>query len=477
VIIVSITAPGLKNALAQLRGSQRYADMIELRLDLIGPRHLSALLRACRRPAVVTCRPRWEGGMFDGPETQRIGILREALLSGAAFIDIELTAFPRIRGTRNAIVSAHFFGGRPGNVQSLYRRMRATGAYVLKFAFAATDAWENAEAWSFLELAGADGQKAIAIAMGEAGEPSRVLYRKFGGWATYAAAEGGPAAAPGQVTARTMKRIYRSAALNGETRVFGVIGNPVRQSKGISVHNALFRHDRLNSVYVRFPVIDLGRFMKRIAPRLNGFSVTVPHKEHVMRFLHGASEIATAVRAANTVLVKGKRFIGENTDAAGALDAIEARFKVRNRQMLILGAGGAARAIAHEAGKRGCAVTITNRTEAKARSLARATRSRAIAWNEIPEHHFDILVNATSAGMVPHVTQSPLPRALITSPVVFDVVYNPPLTTFLRDARMNGAEIVPGTEMYINQAARQYRLYARRIPSQLLMKRAMRGDV
>ncbi len=453
--------------------------MIELRLDLIGPRHLPLLLSACPKPAVVTCRTRLEGGAFRGSESDRIAILHAALNLGAAYIDIELGAFSRVKETidlKRVIVSAHFFGGRTRDVKSLYRRMKATHAGVLKFAYSASDSWKMVDVLTFLELANRDGRKAIAIAMGEAGEPSRILYKNLGGWATYAAAEVGPEAAPGQVTGRTLRRVYRAPALTRRTKVFGVIGNPVRQSKGIYLHNALFHNDHLNDVYVRFPVVDVGRFMKVIAPRLSGFSVTVPHKEKNMHYLSSVSGDVATIQAANTVLVRGKRFVGENTDAPGALDAIEARLAVRGKHMLILGAGGAARAIVHEAIKRGCAVTIANRTGSRAQQLARATGARSIAWKEMVRQRFDIIVNTTSVGMIPHINRSPISPREITAQVVFDVVYNPPITKLLRDAQRRGATIIPGTEMYINQAARQYVLYTGRTPSLAVMKRALRGD-
>ncbi|HTO93981.1 MAG TPA: type I 3-dehydroquinate dehydratase [Bacteroidota bacterium] len=480
MIIVSVTGPRMSDALDQVRASEPWADMFEFRLDLIrGPR-LAALLLSTRRPVIVTCRPAWEGGAFTGTERERLALLAGASLLGADYIDIELRAgrgamesFLGRRRESGVIVSYHAREGERPSPGALYRRMRGTGADVLKFAFHARDAWENRIAFDFLRAGARDRARAVAIAMGEAGEPSRILYRVFGGWGTYAAAETGEGAAPGQIRARELAELYRAGRLNASTAIFGVIGNPVRQSKGIRVHNPLFAHAGRNAVYCRFAVTDLRRFFSHMAPLLKGFSVTHPHKVAVSRFLDGTDRVARAIGAVNTVVRRGTRLAGTNTDAPAALDAIERVTSVRGKTMLIAGTGGAARAIAFEAARRGAGVLVTGRNAARGRAFAREFRARFVPGEEWKKISPDILVNATPVGMAPRTHASPFPRGMLKGKVVFDAVYNPPVTRLLAEAAAAGARIVRGTEMYVNQAARQFTLYARTRPDVRLMKRLL----
>jgi 3-dehydroquinate dehydratase/shikimate dehydrogenase len=481
MIIVSITGPDMKGALSQLKSSSRYADIVEFRLDLIRNARLERLMAATRKPVIITCRPRWEGGAFSGREEVRLRLLSHALELGAEYVDIELrssrSSLEQLINSRRdgVVVSVHYHERRAIDVDSLYDRMHATGAAVLKFAYTALDAHDIRHAVRFLERARQDRRKAVAIAMGEAGEASRIVYRTLGGWATYGAPGQGKLAAPGQVSVRELRELYRAHRLTSRTKVFGVIGNPVRQSKGIVVHNTLFAHDGVNAVYVRFPVANLRAFMQHGAPVMHGFSVTVPHKERVMKFLDHIDPTARKIGAVNTVVRRNRGWYGTNTDAAGALDAIEHRLRVRSRSVMVIGAGGAARAIAYEAQRRGASVTIANRTEARGRKLARSLDIAAIRLADIPAHRFDIMINATPVGMIPDTRRTPLPDRWVHASVVFDAVYNPPMTRFLHDARKNRARIISGTEMYINQAALQYQLFAGRNPDLKEMKRALGG--
>lgn len=481
MIIVSITGPTMKHALAQVASSSRFADAFEFRLDMIRAPALDRLFASTRRPIIATCRPTWEGGMFAGTETKRLDILRAACHAGADWIDVELNAgAPFLRAATEGngakvILSHHHFGNRRANIAALYRRMRAMQGDALKFAYVADDAAKIHGAFEFLARARQDKQKAIAIAMGERGEASRILYKKFGGWATYAATEDGESAQHGQLPASQLKNLYRGDTLTRRTKIFGVVGNPLKQSKGALVHNPLFHRASVNAVYCKFEVVALKHFMRFVAPQLSGFSVTIPHKQSIMKFLNVTDDTAKAIGAVNTVLRRGKQFVGTNTDAAAALDAIEEAISVKAKRMLIVGAGGAARAIAYEAKQRGAEVFVANRTEKKARALAKDLHVRCVPNASLGQNQFDIIVNATPVGMTPRVNFSPLPKSMLKKKIVFDAVYNPPMTKLLRDAKSVGAEIIQGTEMYLNQAARQSELYTGLKPSLRVMRELLRS--
>jgi 3-dehydroquinate dehydratase/shikimate dehydrogenase len=480
MIIVSVTGPRMSDALEQVAASDPWADVFEFRFDLIRKADLAMLLLSTRKPVIATCRPVWEGGEFRGPEEERLDILAAASLLGAAYVDIELRAGGRAlrqflgrRRESSVIVSYHAPPGTRVSLGALYRRMRGTGADILKFAFVARDAWENRIAFDFLRRAGRDRQRAIAIAMGEAGEPSRVLYRVFGGWGTYAAPESGRAAAPGQVTARVLSDLFRTERLRPSTKIFGVVGSPVRQSRGIFVHNPLFARAEKNAVYCRFDVTDLRRFFSRMVPLIQGFSVTHPHKVEIAKYLDSMDPLSRAIGAVNTVTRRRGRLRGTNTDAPAALDAIEHISPVRGKRMLIMGAGGAARAIAYEATRRGAQVLVTARTPRAARRLAKEFGLVYVPISGFRDVEADILVNATPVGMAPRSHESPFPSGMLKGKTVFDAVYNPPLTRLLREAAGRGAKIVRGTDMYVNQAAMQFALYAG-VPANIpLMKKLL----
>jgi shikimate dehydrogenase len=246
---------------------------------------------------------------------------------------------------------------------------------------------------------------------------------------------------------------------------------PLGQSKGMYMHNAAFGNPR--AVYCRFPVAQLKPFVRHIVPMLHGFSVTLPHKEKIMQYVDRVDSTTRAIGAVNTVVRRGGQLVGTNTDAPGALDAIERTGSVQGKTVLIVGAGGAARAVAYEAVRRGARVLIANRHMARARRLALEVGALAIPVAKIPRAEFDILANTTPAGMTPDVTAIPVPPSTLGGKIVFDAVYNPPLTRLLREARARGSRIVPGTAMYVNQAAEQSRLYTGRRPSKALLRRAL----
>lgn len=477
MIIVSITGPRMKEAFAQVAGSTPYADIFEFRLDLIEEPSLSLLLSSTRKPIIATCRPKWEGGKFEGTERERMEVLETASMLGASYIDLELKTdktflkeFLNRRGESNLIISHHQFAGERIDAAKVYMRMRAHGADIFKFAYTADDVSDIRHAIEFLEMAKRDRQKAIAIAMGDYGEPTRILYKKFNGWATYAATEDGKTSAPGQIPASELKQLYRSDRISPRTKVFGVIGNPLNQSKGVYMHNPLFHRAKKDAVYCKFPVKNLRKFMKYVAPLLSGFSITIPYKQEAIKYLDRVDKTAMAIGACNTAVRRKGKLYGTNTDAPAALDAIETVARVKKKTMLIVGAGGAARAIAFEARRRGANVLIMNRDKSKAEKLANEFGLKQVERAGIRIAPYDFLVNATSVGMTPNVNESPAPKQALRNKIVFDAVFNPPMTKLLQDAQSVGAKIVEGTEMYINQAALQFELYAGVKPSKKFMR-------
>ena len=479
MIILSVTGGTQREALSEIRASAREADLVELRLDRMHPGvRIDELIRAARRPVIATCRPAWEGGAFRGSERERARVLEAASRCGARYLDIELTVWRELMPAleqsappRGTIASVHHFGRRPPASLKVYRQLRSVNADVLKYAFEAPDIAALGEVRTFLESARRDRRRAIAIAMGPEGEISRVLYRKLGSWATYGRADCGETSAPGQLTVSELRRLYRSHQHTSRTRVFGLVGNPVAQSKGVQIHNRLMRD--MNAVYCRMLVTDLRRFMTVVAPLVSGFSVTIPYKESILPLLDALDDHARAIAAANTVLRRRGGFWGTNCDGIGALEAIETVLPVEGRVLLVLGAGGTARAIASEARRRGAEVIIAGRRLAKARRLARELGVRSVALESAGKVEFEILANATPVGMAPNVRATPMAARYLRNKVVFDAVYNPPETRLLKEARRVGARTISGTAMFLHQAAIQSRLFTGVDPDRALMQRTL----
>jgi len=465
MIIVAITGPTPEDARRQLRLSSRYAQMVEFRLDRIADSPVGDLIRGCRKPWIATCRPVREGGTYAGDERGRLDRLCDAAKAGAAFVDIELDAIRDFRALLTShhvrtrlIVSRHCFDQQPPDIPRTYRALRAVRADVVKLSFMADDAWQLSLVRMFLQLARKDKQHAIALAMGTAGEASRVLYKMLGGWATYAAPEEGEPSAPGQVPARILHTIYHAHERTRRTKVFGLVGNPVGQSKGVYIHNPLYRSAGFDGVYVRFPVVDTARFMKDVSPMVSGCSVTLPHKQEMVRYCASCSPEAAAIGAVNTLVHRRTGWHGANTDAKGALVAIERRMKVAGKKLVIVGAGGAARAIAAEAKHRGASVVIVNRSDTHARTLAGELGGGWAPLLELHDLNPEILINATPVGMWPDIQNTPVDAIPPTVRLVFDAIYNPSMTRFLTMGRDKGLVVITGVEMYAQQAVEQIRL-------------------
>lgn len=275
--------------------------------------------------------------------------------------------------------------------------------------------------------------------------------------------------------------------IGGRTKVVGIIGDPVEHSLSPRMHNAAFRRLNLDYVYVPFRVRSdkLSEAIRGIrALGLRGVNVTIPHKVSVVPLLDWVDETAVEIGAVNTIVVEGDTLKGYNTDGAGCLEALkEEGVEVEGAKVVVIGAGGAARAITYCLAPLASEVVILNRTAAKALALAEELRGKG--WNvrggglgrEVLEAELrdaDLLVNATSVGMYPNVDESPVPRDVLKSSLtVFDAVYNPIETKLLRDAKSVGAKTVDGVGMLVNQGAIAFKLWTGVEPP----KDVMRGAV
>jgi len=335
----------------------------------------------------------------------------------------------------------------------------------------------NSIADSLRVLALANGKKnVIAVPMGEFGLPARVLALREGSALAYAAV--GEKTAPGQLTLDEMKNLYRADKLNRQTRVYGVIGDPVSHSLSPLMHNLAFQQKKINAVYLPFLVRDLKDFLRAIQPLgVAGFSVTLPHKEKILRHLDDCDPLAAAIGAVNTVVVRGNgKLYGSNTDYVGVLRALERRVRLQGSRVLIFGAGGVARAVAFALAQAGSIVCVSARRMDQAEKLARAVQGEAVSRARIRREFFDAIVNATPVGMHPKFNESPLAANELHCRLVFDTIYRPLKTKLLRLADKRGIETVSGIEMFIAQGTAQWEIWTeQRAPVALMRKTVLKA--
>jgi len=255
--------------------------------------------------------------------------------------------------------------------------------------------------------------------------------------------------------------LYRAHQLTAKSRVFGVIGNPISHSMSPLMHNTGYVTARVDAVYLPFLVEHVGEFVKAL-PGLGvrGFSVTMPYKQSILRYLDECETLAEEIGAVNTVTVsRNGKLAGSNTDYLGVLQALERQMGLKGKRVVIVGAGGAARAAAFAVAGAGAEVLVAARREKAARELARAVGGNVIRRGSLQKEKFDALLNATPVGMPPHVDSSPLRTEELNCPLVMDLITRPLKTKLLRMAAEKGIRTVSGVEMFVAQGIAQWELW------------------
>lgn len=468
-ICVSIARGRHKHMIAEHRHLvEQGADLVELRLDYINRAvDLKRLIRDRPCPTIATARRPQDGGKWESGEEARQILLRSAIVEGVDYVDLEMdiaATIPRFGPTKR-IVSYHNFQETPENLEELHQQMCGMDADIVKLATMAHHPQDNLR---MFELIRSSKTPMVGLCMGEIGMPSRLLCGRYGAPFTFATFHHERALAPGQLSYRQMTQVYNYPNITEKTKLYGVVADPVAHSLSPLIHNAAFRKLGLDCVYLPFrvPRDDMSQFV-RSCPQLgvHGLSVTIPHKEAIVSELSNAAPAVRETHACNTVVFDEGAVNGYNTDYSSALSSIldalggkEASLK--DRGVLLLGAGGVSAAIAHALVSRQAKVYIANRTLSRAQDLATRTGATAIPWEEREKFMDGVLVNGTPIGMHPNVDEAPFNAAkLDRKAVVFDTVYNPEQTLLIKQAREHGCRTVTGVEMFVRQAAMQFKLF------------------
>ena len=457
---------------------------LEFRLDhLSNPAEGTAAIRAFRAQypgcsILATCRRHQNHGKFNGSIAEEVRILLDAVSSGARAVDLEIesaeTAGPMVEELRSAaflIVSYHNFDGTP-SVDVLVRRMSRVPADAYKIVTTARKPSDNFRVLSIAR--GPHRVPVVVLAMGEAGFPTRVLSPAFGGLFTYAAPIAAEGTAPGQISSRRLRNEFRLGKFTRDAHIYGVIADPVRHSLSPQVHNRAFQARRMDAVYLPF-LVKTGQLrdffvLARQLP-IAGASVTIPHKQKVMRCLDAIDPLARRIGAVNTVWRKAGKWRGANTDAQGVLKPMEKRLRLAKSSVLLVGNGGAARGAAYAMSEAGAKLSIVGRNIDRVRALAKACDAEVLSTAQLPGRRFDALVHATPLGMSPH-TNECFFEGDIPADVVLDMVYNPLETVLLRRAREQHCEVIPGIEMFIEQAAQQFEIWTGETAPRAVMEKA-----
>lgn len=505
MICLSLTAPTVEGNLKLLADQRRWIDCAELRVDLLDPAERSQVAafparcmetmngggaRSSSLPLICTARREADGGRFAGSEADRFQILSQAISSGFHYVDLEEDLAATIDGRRIAeqaqdqgvtvIRSLHRMDGM---IEDLSERIRALAA---DGEIAKVAVYPNSLR-DMLTIVNATEEtrdvRKIVVGMGPFGVPTRILASRLGSMLTFASAPG-ESAAPGHLTPEELRDSYRYCNVTPATRLFAVIGSPISHSRSPAYHNSRFAKDGINACYVPFLVDDVDVFFD-VAERLciDGFSVTIPHKQAVLAHLASQDDATTAAGACNTILrdTSGS-WNGVNTDAEGFDAPLQSRFgsSLAGRQAIVVGGGGAARGAVLALARMGMRIRVVNRTPDKAGKVVSEVAA-LVGWSgrggagspaatetdlQAAPLHLDsfrdaadaLIVQTTSLGMAG--AGDPIPWYQFRgSEIVYDVVYTPPDTPLIRRARIAGCETITGDQMFAAQAAAQYRLY------------------
>ncbi len=419
---------------------------------------------------LATCRPLRSGGLFHGSAQDEFSILQAAAQAGCSLVDLSLEsaeelgpeALEQLRLPRAAVLlSFHDFEGT-GDLDAILARMRPFHPDLYKIVPTAHSLDDSLGTLHLLrETDGKEPGALVAVAMGEAGLITRVLGPRSGSAFTFAAASEAEATAPGQLAAHTLTDVYRINQISPKTRLYGVAGDPIRSSLSPLMLNTAFRDRGIDAAYLPLKTADAEELFRvaRSLP-LDGFSVTMPLKQAILPLLDGVTPLAARIGAVNTVhrTADGK-FHGDNTDTAGITTPLKCRLALRDSHVLVLGAGGAARAAVFGCADEGAQVFVYNRTAEHAEQLALEAGVTALQRSALAVQDFDVLINATPAGMRGNPLTQPIEDHELRAKLVFDLVYNPLETPLLALARAQGRETIPGVEMFVHQGARQFQIW------------------
>jgi 3-dehydroquinate dehydratase / shikimate dehydrogenase len=455
----------------KIRRYDGLSPVLEIRLDYLEKPSLPRFSSSRSSRLIATCRPVREGGRFRGEESERLRLLREASLAGWDWIDVEHDTAVDLPPDAKVIRSYHDFQNMPADWQALYQRIESLPGDLTKIAVSVQNTEELVQLLKVMEAP--SGRERIFIGMGSFGQPSRLLGHFLGNAWTYVVEDSRQMVAPGQFAFREAVEYYRLCDVTNKTTIYGVLGNPVAHSLSPPLHNLLFRHYRLPSVYLPFRLTSVDPWFSYLASsRLSfgGWSVTLPFKTAVVKY----AETDLRLDALNTLVAAGRRWKGLNTDGAGFLKPLS-QFELRGKQAVVLGAGGVVHTVVRALSDLGASVTIIARDPVRAAALAGQYRCKYGTFDDVPPG--DLCVNCTPVGQYPDVSAVPLRADQLNFELVYDLIYHPEKTRLLRLAEKKGLRVISGMQMFVEQAALQFRAWTGIDPDRRLISDTVRSQL
>jgi len=472
-VCVAITGTTAAEMIEKATVALKEFTFLEFRLDYLEkplaalPKFHKFFAENMAATAIATCRREANGGKFTGSVAAEVEILSKASETGFYLADLEIESaeaikkagVDKLRETGIALIISHHDFNATKDLDGIFTRIDKFSPDFVKIVPTAKSLTDNVTLIRFMERMAERGN-VIGICMGDAGIISRVLGLRAGSAFTFAAATPGEETGPGQIAARTLIETYRIDQVDVATKVYGVAGNPIRSSLSPIMMNTAFRRETVNAVYLALQtsrVSDLVKLIHEIP--LQGVSITMPLKEDILPHLEQTDALSAKIGAVNTLRLLDGKLFGFNTDVAGIIGPLEKRLPLRGARVLVLGAGGAARAAVFGVRDRGADVYILNRTPETAQKLARQSGSHVLRRDALGKTQFDVIINATPVGMAGNKAPQLLEPQHLQTRLVFDLVYNPLETPLIRMARQQQIPIITGVEMFVQQGARQFEIF------------------
>ncbi|MFB3922471.1 MAG: shikimate dehydrogenase [Terriglobia bacterium] len=486
-IFVTLAAPNLEGMESQANRLTGVPVGFELRLDYLQESAeiespVRQMLQGLHSPqTIATCRRAEAGGQFQGGIDQQVARLQAAVRAGCQWVDLEIESVDR--GGKNllkqfdpakVIVSYHNYRKTPP-LGPVLRRMTRLPVQIVKIASFARELQDNLRIQNLIKARGRRSPRLVSLALGPMGLPSRLLALRWGCPFTYASVGNHLAVAPGQMAAELLRSVYHVDRMDRYTQLYGVVGTHAAISLSPAMQNAAFQAKHVNAAYLPCQTTRLNDFLAFARKmKFQGFSVTMPYKRAIIPSLDWLDPLAERIGACNTVAIQHGKWMGWNTDAAAVVEVLSKRLRLAGSRILIVGAGGAARAAAHALRAEGAELFIVARREASAQRLARIASAKVVAWDSTEGLDVDTVINATPVGMPPQTEAMPIDLARLRVRVVFDMVYYPLETRFLAEARGKGLTTISGLEMLVAQGARQFEIWTGLAAPRALMEQAIR---
>ncbi|MBV8802202.1 MAG: type I 3-dehydroquinate dehydratase [Gammaproteobacteria bacterium] len=480
MLIAVVPVNSCKSTKNQIDKIDENVDGIELRLDYLNPLDFSsiaALRFACKRPVIFTLRKTSQGGFYQKNEEIRLQEISRLCKYHPDYFDIEydvpttfvkemMSRYPTIKWIR----SFHDFDHTPSDLDKLFDSLKETGFYSYKIATKANTILDTFRMLEFVKSRHTT-HKITGLCMGEKGQITRILSPIIGNAMNYTVLDATQLTAPGQLTLNQLLTTYHYKKLNLQTKLYALLGDPVHMSVGHILHNQAIEYLQENAVYIKIPVTaNELPFILEKCKNLSffGFSITMPLKEAVIPSLDKIEN--PSIKAINSIIKYQDAFIGFNTDGIGAIQALMSYTDITQKTFIILGAGGAAKAIAYEALRHKAHVIILNRTLGKAKILSTEIGCESNELKTLP--HLKT-ANSIIINTLPNHVYSEYPALEwinFNSPshfIAMDIVYQPIETTFLKLAKQANAVYIFGYEMYIHQALLQIKQWFKPTDQQL----------